>query len=47
MFQEFNLKIQDRMGSENVVVDHPSCIESQESDHVDEINEVFSNEMFF
>ncbi|KAL2486661.1 RNA-directed DNA polymerase [Abeliophyllum distichum] len=47
LLQEFDLKIRDKKGSENVVVDHLSRIEQSEGNEEGEINEKFPDEQIF
>lgn len=45
--QMFDLEIRDKKGSENLVSKHVSHCKSKKSDPIDEINEIFPNEMIF
>ncbi|XP_022880581.1 uncharacterized protein LOC111397839 [Olea europaea var. sylvestris] len=47
LFQEFDLEIRDKKGSENVVADHLSRLEATEQTETVEINEVFPDEQIF
>lgn len=47
LLQEFDLKIKDKKGNENVVADHLSRLEATKQTEAVEINEVFPDEQIF
>lgn len=45
LLQEFDLEIRYRKGSKNIVADHLSHLKSPELDPIDEINEVYPDDL--